>query len=83
MAFYFNVMLLAIVSLTQEDILYVQYFIGLYLIDELHDKKNKKWRFFSRQVQSSCERPITLTKPKVACDDDNNDVDNDDNDTHW
>ena len=82
MAFYFNVMLLAIVSLTQEDILYVQYFIGLYLIDKLYDKKIKSDNFFSRQVQSSCERPITLARPKVACDDDNNDVDDDDNDTH-
>ena len=45
-------------------------------------KKIKSDNFFSRQVQSSCERPITLARPKVACDDDNNDVDNDDNDTH-
>ena len=45
-------------------------------------KKIKSDNFFSRQVQSSCERPITLARPKVACDDDNNDVDDDDNDFH-
>ena len=46
-------------------------------------KKIKSDNFFSRQVQSSCERPITLARPKVACDDDNNDVDDDDNDSSY